>query len=467
MTTNVDKHFIYRTHKNDPLIRLIFFGIGGLILAAIAGAVLWVLEYFTHWISWIFNFYNANFWFRSITHMIVFLVLLIFVAAYMTYLERKLVGFFQRRLGPMRCGPYGLLQCLADALKLLFKEELDPGKADRFAHLLAPAIVLIAAYAGFSIIPITDWFYVTDVSVGVLFLLGFSSLGAYGVILSGWSSGSKYSFLGSIRSCSQMISYELSMGLAFLIPIMLTGTMSVKTIVHWWNSGAFVFTSFENWFLIVPVTIAFITYIISGVAETNRAPFDLPEAENELVAGYHTEYTSMKFALFFLGEYLNIAAVCAIATAVFLGGWYSPFGPFLELIAGKNETLSAILSPLSTFILPIGQFFWFMVKWLGLVFVFIWLRATLPRLRFDQLQNFGWKFLIPLGMYNVMLTGTLLVLKVILQGKAESISTIQGLILLGVSGFGILGFIGLYALLIKGDLKPEKETHARGVKNYA
>ena len=307
--------------------------------------------------------------------------------AYLTLFERRVVGFFQRRPGPNRVGWQGLLQPIADGVKLLFKQEIVPSNADRFTYFLAPAISLTAAFMLFAVIPIQSNFMITDINVALIYVLAMSSLGTYGIILAGWSSGSKYSFLGGLRSCSQMISYELSLGLSIIPVILYAGTFSLNGIVLAQQSfWAHAIASPLNLLAAIPIMIAFIVFMISIFAETNRAPFDLPEAENELVAGYHTEYSSMKFAMFFLGEYVAIIAASALAATVFLGGWLGPewFGPISGLV-------------------------WFVFKTGLFIFLYVWVRATVPRFRYDQLMRFGWLILLPLALVNVVLMATLAV----------------------------------------------------------
>lgn len=306
--------------------------------------------------------------------LIVFIVLLT-AMAYLTYVERRFLGWFQWRMGPNRVGWLGLVQPIADGVKLLFKQELIPRGADRLTYLIAPALSFVAALAVVSVIPVTKHFYIADVDVALLVVLGLSALGVYGVILAGWSSGSKYPFLGALRSCAQMISYELALALAVIGVILLAGSFSLQTIVS---------QQTRLWY-VVPQIVGFAIFMAAAVAETNRAPFDLPEAENELVGGYHTEYSSMKFALFFLAEYVAIINMSMLASVLFLGGWQGPL-----LFGAALPGLSALL--------------WFLVKTFAIIFVFIWLRATLPRFRYDQFMRFGWLVLFPLALLNVIVT---------------------------------------------------------------
>lgn len=302
--------------------------------------------------------------------------LLFLAAAYMTYLERILIARMQLRLGPTRVGPLGLFQPIADGIKLLCKEGFQPANVDTFIYWLAPGISLFTALSAFVLIPVGGtielWghpvtLYIANVNAGILFLLAFSSLAVYGVVLAGWGSNNRYSLLGGIRGTAQMISYEIPMGISLLTVIISAGTLNLPAIVD---------AQREHWFLWTN-PIGFLIYLITGFAETNRAPFDLPEAEQELTAGYHTEYGGMKFAVFFLAEYINILAVSAIAVTLFLGGWHGP---------GDIPVL------------------WFLVKVAFFVFLFMWVRATLPRFRYDQLMTFGWKFLVPVATINLIIT---------------------------------------------------------------
>lgn len=307
--------------------------------------------------------------------------------AYLTYLERKVLGDMQDRLGPMEVGPHGLLQPIADGLKLFFKEDIIPAGANKIIFSAAPILVLIPALIGFAVVPFgRDSLHIgplelkpviTDINVGILYILAFASLGAYGILLGGWASNSKYSLLGGLRSAAQVISYELSLGLALVGPILLSQSLSMVKMTQAQGGG------FWKWFIIVQ-PIAFVIYLICAIAETNRLPFDLPEAESELVAGFFTEYSGMRFAFFFLAEYANMILVSCIATVAFLGGWHAPLS-FLE------------------FIPPVV---WFIGKVYLFLFFYIWLRATVPRLRFDQLMAFGWKIMLPLSLANILVTST-------------------------------------------------------------
>jgi NADH-quinone oxidoreductase subunit H len=324
------------------------------------------------------------------------LVLTVFVffmllnsAAIMVYVERKVAAMLQQRIGPYLVGPKGLLQPLADVVKLMFKEELRPRAADALLFALAPIISATCAFAAFAVVPFgaeTRLFgllreplrlQVADVNVAVLVVFAIASMSVYGIVLAGWSSNSKYSLLGSLRSSAQMISYELSYGLALAGVLVLANSLSLTDIVNHQAGTWFGFV--PRWFIVLQ-PLGFLIYLTAGVAETNRAPFDFPEAEQELVAGYHTEYSSMSFAMFFLAEYVNMVTVSAVATDLFLGGWHGPFLP---------ESLGWI---------------WFLVKVAALLFFYVWMRWTLPRYRYDQLMRFGWKVLLPLAVVNLIVT---------------------------------------------------------------
>lgn len=304
--------------------------------------------------------------------------------AYMTWFERRAISRLQLRLGPNRVGPAGLLQPWADALKLFFKEDVRPAMADRLLYPVAPAISLLAAIATFAVIPIgptlqvagqTIPLVIQDMPVALLYLLGASSLGVYGVVLGGWSSGSKYSLLGALRGAAQLVSYELVLGTALVGVVLVTGTLSIGQVV------AFQAQSVP---LVLLQPLGFVLYAVAAVAETNRAPFDLPEAEQELVAGYLTEYSGFRFAMYFIAEYINVLTVSAIAATLFFGGWTGPF----NLLPGP---------------------WWLLLKVAVFAFGFVWLRATLPRLRYDQLMRLSWGVLLPLGLLNVALTAIVVV----------------------------------------------------------
>ena len=332
-------------------------------------------------------------WLMAIKALAVF-VFLVVMTLFAIVFERKVVGRMQNRIGPNRVGPWGTLQSLADGLKLAFKEEVIPLLADKPVYFLAPILSAVPAFLAFSVIPfgpVVSMFghktalQLTDLPVGVLVVFACSSLGVYGIVLSGWASGSTYPLLGSLRSAAQMISYEVAMGLSMVAVFMFAGTMSTSGIVssqqHIWN--------------VIPLFVSFAIYAIAVVGETNRAPFDLPEAESELVGGFHTEYSSLKFALFFLAEYINMVTVCALATTLFLGGWRAPWP--LSLWDGANSGWWPIL--------------WFVAKVVLAIFVFVWLRGTLPRLRYDQFMHLGWKVLLPVNLVWILAVTTIHVLR--------------------------------------------------------
>jgi NADH-quinone oxidoreductase subunit H len=316
-------------------------------------------------------------------------------AAVLVLMERKVAAFVQQRFGPYLVGPWGVLQPLADIVKLMFKEELRPKAADKALFYAAPILSATAAFAAFSVVPFgadTTFFglldrpiklQAADVNVGLLVIFAITSMGVYGIVLAGWASNSKYSLLGGLRSSAQMISYELAYGLSFAAVIMMAGSLSLSDIVN--GQSGYWFGFIPKWYLFLQ-PFGFLIFLIAGVAETNRAPFDFPEAEQELVAGYHTEYSSMSFALFFLAEYVNMVTVSAVATDLFLGGWHGPFP------------------------LPAGfEWIWFLVKVFALLFFYIWMRWTLPRYRYDQLMEFGWKWLLPAATLNLLITAGIVI----------------------------------------------------------
>lgn len=318
---------------------------------------------------------DASSWVVVVIKSIVLLFIVVTTFAYAMLAERKVLGWMQLRPGPNRVGPWGLLQPAADAAKMLLKEDLTPETADKFIYRLAPFISLITAMGVYAVIPFSEsgnglW-SIGDVNAGILFVFALSSIGVYGISLAGWSSGSKYPLLGSVRSTAQAISYELSMTMSVVGVLVLAGTTSLAGIVH----------AQDRLWYVVPQLLGFAIYLITAVAETNRTPFDLVEAETELVGGFHTEYSGLRFGLFFIAEYLNMITVSCIATLLFLGGWNAPFG--LTIVPG-----------IVWFILKAGLF----------IFAYIWLRATLPRLRYDRLMAFGWKILLPAATLNLMVT---------------------------------------------------------------
>jgi NADH-quinone oxidoreductase subunit H len=319
--------------------------------------------------------------------VVVFFVLLLLVLL-LVWVERKVIADMQTRMGPMRAGPRGVLVTLADGIKLFFKEGITPTLVDRPVYAIAPVIAILPAFLAFAVIPFGTSvellgrevpFQIADLNIGVLWILAMGSLMVYSIVLAGWSSGSNYPLLGGIRSSAQMISYEVGMGLALVAVLMYSGSLRMSEIV----------ASQDTVWNVVPQFPAFLIYLIAGLAETNRPPFDLPEAESELVAGYHTEYSGIKFAMFYLGEYLNTVTVAAVATTLWLGGWRGPAPEFLPW-----------LWPL----------LWFLLKVFLVIYLYIWVRATLPRVRYDRLMTFGWKLLIPWGLVWILVTGAIVVL---------------------------------------------------------
>jgi NADH-quinone oxidoreductase subunit H len=316
-----------------------------------------------------------------IVKVAILVFILITVVAYVQFFERRVMARMQSRLGPNRVGPFGLLQPMADILKLIFKEDLVPAGADKPVFNLAPALAAIVGIAAFAVIPFGNQvnlfgydinLYVADINVGILYLFAMSSLAVYGIVLAGWSSNNKYALLGGIRASAQMISYELPLGLSLISILLIVGSLSLNDIAKAQSSF---------WFIIAQ-PLSFIIYFICAIAETNRAPFDIPEAESELTAGYHTEYSSMKWALFFLAEYMAVITQSSLAVTLFFGGWQ---GPFVDQY-------------------PLLGVLYFVIKVFIFIFIFTWMRATLPRLRYDQLMRFGWKVLLPLSLLNLVMT---------------------------------------------------------------
>ena len=380
--------------------------------------------------------------------LVVFAVLMT-VLAYLQWVERKVIAHIQVRPGPYRVGPHGLLQPLADVIKLVTKEDLIPPHVNKTFYLMAPFLAITMALLSISVIPfgpkinVGPWqtyMQLTDLNIGVLFILAISSMGVYGIALAGWSSNNKYSLLGGLRSSAQMISYELPMSLAIAAPLLISNTLSLRELVEKQSAGIWQWNILHGPF---PQVFSFIIFIIAAFAETNRIPFDLPEAENELVAGFHTEYSSMKFASFFMAEYANMITVSCMATILFLGGWIAPwpekygsglvpvviFGVsgLLLLFHGKQaiRKMDKITFPAfgvlfliaaGVFLVPMVQqwllpLFWFCAKVGAILFAFIWIRGTLPRFRYDQLMSFTWKFLFPVAMLNLLVTGFLVALR--------------------------------------------------------
>src|SRR5437660_800284 len=331
----------------------------------------------------------------AVVKITVVMGVVVLTVAFLTLAERKVLSWMQDRMAPMEVGPYGTLQPIADGIKLFFKEDIIPAGANRFLFSLAPILSLVPAFIGFAVVPYgpnreielfgvpIKPFIITDINIGILYIVAFASIGAYGVILGGWASNNKYSLLGGLRSAAQVISYELNIGLAIIGVLILSGSLSMVTIAEKQAGG------FWHWNLIGGLQIiAFVVYLISAVAETNRLPFDLPEAESELVAGWMTEYSGMRFAFFFMAEYANMILVSCIASVLFLGGYNAPYPG--TLLPDKLSWIEGVA--------------WFTVKVYAFLFLFFWLRATLPRLRYDQLMRFGWKVMLPLALGNIVIT---------------------------------------------------------------
>lgn len=354
--------------------------------------------------------------------------------AYATYLERKISAFMQARLGPMRVGPWGLLQPIADGIKLLTKEDFVPDKADRWIFFVAPYIAVAAAFIVLAVIPFgPDWAVVTDVNIGLLFVLAVSSVGVLALILAGWSSNSKYALLGALRSSAQMVSYEVAMGLSLIGALMFARTLSLSGMVSA-QAGDSV------WYLVYQ-PLGFLIFLVSGIAENNRAPFDLPEAESELVAGFHTEYSGFRWSLFFMAEYAAMVVVSAVAVTVYLGGWYFPF--VYQLTEAKGYHNLYVIVSLLVFLIKLG----------AILYLYFWLRWTLPRFRYDQLMDIGWKWLIPSALINIAMSALAIFAVQALDGwrgieTIESLAnglnlTTTGKILMVVMGLIGLGLTGL------------------------
>lgn len=376
------------------------------------------------------SFGNEPFWLTAAKAVFVF-VLLLLMTLFVIVFERKVVGRMQQRPGPNRVGPGGWLQSLADGLKLALKEEIIPALADKPVYILAPLVSAIPAFLAFSVIPFGPTVSIageqtalqlTDMPVAVLFILACSSVGVFGIVLSGWSSGSTYPLLGSLRSAAQVISYEVAMGLSLVAVFIYSGSLATSQIVA---------AQADQWYLL-SLPVSFVIYMVSMVGETNRAPFDLPEAESELVGGFHTEYTSLKFAMFFLAEYINMVTVSALAVTLFLGGWRPP-PPFSSI-----EWMSEGWFPM----------IWFLLKVLVFIFVFVWLRGTLPRMRYDQFMQIGWKVLIPVSLGWIMLVAGV---KVAVDEFDTTGQVVAGLIA-----------VALVVLLVASFTKPEVKAEPTG-----
>jgi len=394
-------------------------------------------------------------WWVILIKTVLIFVVLVLLTLFNIWWERRVVARMQHRIGPNVNGPFGLLQSLADGVKLALKEDIIPKAADKWVFLLAPVIATVPAFVTFSVIPFgpvvkipfTDTYtalQLTDMPVAVLFVMAIASIGIYGIVLGGWSSGSTYSLLGGLRSSAQMISYEVAMGLALVAVFLYAGSMSTSEIVAAQNP-----TEQDYWLGVIPVPTwyalillpSFVIYTISMVGETNRAPFDLPEAEGELVGGFHTEYSSLKFALFFLAEYINMATVSALATTLFLGGWHAPW-PIIQLWEGADSGYWPLL--------------WFFGKVLFFIFIFIWLRGSLPRLRYDQFMAFGWKRLIPISLVWIVAVAT--IRSISLEGGVNR----QYLLI----GIGVLAVLFL-ALFFIGEQEEEPEPASEPLDAHA
>ncbi|MCK4910203.1 MAG: NADH-quinone oxidoreductase subunit NuoH [Thermodesulfovibrionales bacterium] len=321
---------------------------------------------------------NIGFIFGKIVIVVSVVMLAVALAP---YFERKVIGHMQVRMGPMRVGPHGILQPIADALKLFFKEDIIPAESDKVIFFIAPVITMFGAMTSLAVIPWWKSFAVADINIGILFIFAMSSVGAYGIVMAGWASNSKFSFLGGLRASAQIISYEVAMGMSLVGVMLLSGSLNLSEIAAAQAGEGLFF--FKNWY-IFPQIIAAGVFFLSMLAETNRTPFDMPEAESELVAGYFTEYSGFRFSLFFVGEYIAMFVMAAIGVICFLGGWSGP-GPS---------------------IVPL-QLLWFVLKLCFVMFLFFWIRATVPRYRYDQLMAIGWKVLIPLALLNIVITATL------------------------------------------------------------
>jgi len=374
-------------------------------------------------------FGHEPFWVVALKAGLIF-VLLVLYTLFNIWFERKVVARMQHRIGPNVHGPFGLLQSLADGVKLALKEDLFPAAADKVVYVLAPIIATVPAFLAWAVIPfgpearipftdVTTPLQLTDLPVGVLYILAVTSIGVYGIVLAGWSSNSTYALLGGMRSSAQMISYEVAMGLSFVAVFIYAGSMSTSEIVA---------AQEHTWFFL-PLLPSFLIYVIAMVGETNRAPFDLPEAEGELVGGFHTEYSSLKFALFFLAEYVNMVTVSALATTLFLGGWRAPFG-IAHVWPGANEGYWPVM--------------WFLGKTLVFIFGFVWLRGTLPRMRYDQFMSFGWKVLIPVSL------GWIVVVALVRRLKADGMLDQDVLIWAAVAA----GVVFLLTFLVPERKKP-------------
>jgi len=381
-----------------------------------------------------FQFLDAHPLMLGATKVLIVFLALSGVVSFLVYVERKVLAFMQARLGPMRVGPWGLMQAIADPIKLMLKEDIVPAQADKTVFLIAPVIGLIAAFTAFSVIPFTEHFFITDLNVGILFALAVSSLGIYAIILGGWASNSHYPLLGALRSAAQLVSYEVAAGIAIVGVVLLSGSLSMVQIVEQQRGSWHWLPILPRWNVFVQ-PVAFFVYLVAAIAETNRSPFDLPEAESELTAGFHTEYSGFRFALFFMAEYTAMVLVSCIAVTLFWGGWLRPFeavrwldflkyappvslagfAAFIVWLARKTPvkveryfwmTLAAMLALIAAGMVPaldkVQGIFWFSAKVIVFLYAFIWYRGTFPRYRYDQLMNVGWRWMIPLALANLI-----------------------------------------------------------------
>jgi NADH-quinone oxidoreductase subunit H len=350
-----------------------------------------MLEMLTTVYTWI----QSQYLIWTLVKIVLITLPIITVVAFYTYFERKVIGAMQIRIGPNRVGPWGLIQPFADVFKLLLKEVILPTNSNRFLFLLAPIIALAPALAAWAVVPFNDFLVLSDIDAGLIYVLALTSLGVYGIIIAGWASNSKYSFLGAMRAAAQTVSYEIAMGLSLVGVLILAGTLNLREIVIAQQGGFFDW----YWFPLFPL---FIIYMISGLAETNRAPFDQAEGESEIVAGFHVEYSGSTFAIFFLAEYANMILISGLTAILFAGGWLSPF----ENVPVLGDTL-----------LGEGSIFWFLAKTVVFMFMFLWYRATFPRYRYDQIMRLGWKALIPITLVWVMIASLMTVLGIVVKGS--------------------------------------------------
>jgi NADH-quinone oxidoreductase subunit H len=352
----------------------------------------WSLEHITNlvdsWLNAQFHPFIA-FLIEAVIVMVLVIGLFAFLGLVLVFMERKVSSFMQLRLGPNRVGPQGIFQTVADTLKLIVKENFSPSNVDVFLYTLAPFIVMIVAMVVLAPLAFSKGFQIWDVNIGILFITAISSVSVIGILMAGWSSNNKYSLLGAMRSGAQIVSYELSAGLSILVIVMLTGSLKISDIINAQADGWWIFKGH------IPAIIAFVIYIIAATAETNRAPFDMAEAESELTAGFHTEYSGMKFALFFLAEYVNVFIVCAVGATLFLGGW-------MPLHFGSNNIFNHVMDYIPGIV-------WFFGKAFFLIFILMWFRWTFPRLRIDQLLNLEWKYLLPICLFNLLLATVIVI----------------------------------------------------------